>query len=148
MKVILQADVKGKGKKGDVVNVAEGYANNFLFPRHLAIEANAENMKNLERMKALEEKKKADELAEAKVLGAKLKEIAVRVPAKGGEGGRLFGAVTNKEIAEVVEKQYGLKIDKRKYELKQPIKAAGVYTLTVKIHPAVAVDLKVEVVVE
>lgn len=145
MKVILQADVKNLGKKGQVAEVAEGYGRNFLIPRGLAVEASNANMKNLEMQKASEAKRKERELEEAKELGAKLSGITVKVKTKAGEGGRLFGAVTNKEVAETVEKQHGLKVDKRKFELKTPIKSLGAYPITVKIHPAVSVELKVEV---
>ncbi|ABZ83593.1 50S ribosomal protein l9 [Heliomicrobium modesticaldum Ice1] len=148
MKVILQQDVKNLGKKGDIVDIAEGYGRNYVLPRGLAIEATPANLKNLERLKANEAKKKEQELMDAKELGAKLSGITVKVRSKAGEGGRLFGAVTNKEIAETVEKQFGLKVDKRKYELKQPIKTLGHYPITVKIHPAVSAELKVEVVSE
>ncbi|KAB2953864.1 50S ribosomal protein L9 [Heliorestis acidaminivorans] len=148
MKVILLEDVKKLGKKGDVLEVKEGYGRNFLISRGLAVEANKGNMNNLERQKANEEKRKEQELQAAKDLGQKLKGITVKIKAKSGEGGRLFGAVTNKEIAEILEKDKRIKIDKRKLELKQPIKALGLYTINVKIHPAVAEELKVEVVSE
>ncbi|MTV50878.1 50S ribosomal protein L9 [Heliobacillus mobilis] len=148
MKIILNADVKGHGKKGDLVNVADGYYRNFILPRALGVEATSANIKNLERLKANEAKKKEQELQEAKELGAKMSGLTVTVKTKCGEGGKLFGAVTNKEIAEAMEKQHGLKVDKRKYELKQPIKSLGHYTITVKIHPSVSAELKVEVINE
>ncbi|QGG47057.1 50S ribosomal protein L9 [Heliorestis convoluta] len=148
MKVILQEDVKKLGKKGDIVEVKEGYGRNFLMARGLALEANKGNMNTLERQKANEAKRKEEELAAAKALGQKLQGITVTIKAKAGDGGRLFGAVTNKEIAETLQKEKGLKIDKRKLELKQPIKALGLYTITVKIHPAVSEELKVQVISE
>jgi len=104
MKVILLQDVKGTGLKGQVINVAEGYARNFLFPRKAAIEASDSNMKELERQKGLVDAKKAQELAEARALGAKLKDLQVVVHAKTGGGNRLFGAVTNKDIGDALEK--------------------------------------------
>lgn len=148
MKVILQQDVKNLGKKGDLVNVAEGYGRNFLFPKGLAVEATQGNIKKVEGQKAFEAKKRAQELQEAKDLGEKIKALQVKVKTKSGEGGRLFGSVTNKEIADIVEKVHGIKVDKRKFELKEPIKALGQYTIPVKLHPEVAVELKVQVLAE
>ncbi|MDD2421979.1 MAG: 50S ribosomal protein L9 [Heliobacteriaceae bacterium] len=148
MQVILQADVKNLGPKGKVVNVADGYARNYLLPRGLAVEASTGNVKRLEVEKAGEAQRKDRLLQEAKALGGKLMGVTVQVKTKAGEGGRLFGSVTNKEVAEILEQQTGLTVDKRKFELKQPIKALGVYPINVKIHPAVVVELKLEVVAE
>lgn len=145
MKVILQQDVKGKGKKGEVVNVAEGYARNFLFPRNLAVEATASNLQQLKQQQDKIDKQREQELKEAKNLIKKLEDLTVKVQAKCGEGGRLFGSVTAKEIADKLAKDHKLKVDKRKIELGEPIKSLGVYNLPVKIHPKAQGTLKVQV---
>lgn len=145
MKVILLQDVKGSGKKGQVVNVAEGYARNFLFPRKLALEASDSNMKELERHKALDNAKKAEELAQAKELAEKIENLDVVIPAKTGGGSRLFGAITNKDIGEVLEQNHGIVLDRRKIELKAPIKALGSQEVTVRLHPDVVVTMNVKV---
>jgi large subunit ribosomal protein L9 len=146
MKVILLQDVKGSGKKGELVNAAEGYARNFLFPRKLAIEANAQNMKELERQQALLEAKKAQELAEAQAMAEKLKELEVIVHAKTGGGERLFGAITNKDIGDALEKNYDIRMDRRKIELKGTIKTLGSHEVVVRLHPEVVINLKIMVV--
>ncbi|MDQ7092486.1 50S ribosomal protein L9 [Desulfosporosinus sp. PR] len=145
MKVILQADVKGTGKKGQVYEVADGYARNFLFPKKLAIEATTGNMQDISHKKAAEDRRKIKEKEEAAALGSKLNALQIEVKTKTGEGGRLFGSVTSKEIAEVLKKQYGFEVDKRKLELKDPIKALGSYEVPVKIHPDVTAKLQVHV---
>lgn len=145
MKVILQADVKGTGKKGQVYDVADGYARNFLFPKKLAIEATEGNMQDISHKKAVEERRKLKEKEEAIALGNKLSALQVEVKTKTGEGGRLFGSVTSKEIAEVLKQQHSLEIDKRKLDLKEPIKALGSYEVSVKIHPEVTAKLQVYV---
>lgn len=143
MKVILKQDVKGSGKKGDVVNVSDGYARNFLFPRGLAIEANAANLKNLKSRKDAEEHRKAQELERAKKLADKMKGLNVEITAKAGENGKLFGSITNKEIAEALNKQHKIKIDRKKIVLDEPIKSLGELTVEVKIYPEITSDLKV-----
>lgn len=145
MKVILQQDVKGKGKKGDVVTVAEGYARNFLFPRNLAVEATDANMNTLKQQQEKKAKQKSQELADAKALVDQLGQVTVKVDAKCGEGGRLFGSVTSKEIVDILAKEHKIKLDKRKIELKEPLKSLGVYNLPVKPHPQVQGTLKVQV---
>lgn len=145
MKVILQADVKGQGKKGEIVNVAEGYARNFLFPKKLAVEATPANVKEIEQQKDKLAKQKARELQEAKELVGKLEKVTVVVKAKCGDGGRLFGSVTSKEISEILAKEHKIKLDKRKIELVEPIKGLGAYNLTVKLHPQAQGVLKVQV---
>ena len=145
MKIILKADVKGTGKKGQVCEVADGYARNFLLPRGLAIEATSGNVQDLANKKAQEEKRKAKEKQMAQDLAAKLQALTVEVVTKTGEGGRLFGSVTNKEIAETLKKHYSLEIDKRKIELKEPIKNLGTYTVHAKLHPEVGADFQVRV---
>jgi len=145
MKVILQADVKGSGKKGQVLEVAEGYARNFLFPKKLAIEATTGNVQNITHQKTLEDRRKDRENEAAVELANKLNALLIEIKTKTGEGGRLFGSVTSKEIADALKKQHGFELDKRKLEIKEPIKALGNYEVPVKIHPDVIATLKVHV---
>ncbi|MCG0314481.1 MAG: 50S ribosomal protein L9 [Calditerricola sp.] len=147
MKVIFLKDVKGQGKKGEVKTVSDGYARNYLIPRGLAVEATESNLKILEAQKRSEAKRKAQELAEAKALAEKLEKTTVTIAAKAGEGGRLFGAVTSKQIAEALAKQ-GLAVDKKKILLDEPIRALGTVRVPVKLHPDVTVQLAVTVVEE
>lgn len=148
MKVILLQDVKGHGKKGDIVNASDGYARNFLFPKGLAIEASSGNMKTLDQQKKAEAHKKEKELDVAKELAEKIDEITVEIKAKAGDGGRLFGSVTSKEISEVLEKSHKIKIDKRKMLLNEPIRELGVKVVEIKLHPKVVGKLKVSVTEE
>ena len=145
MKVIFLKDVKGKGKKGEVKNVADGYAHNFLLKQGLAVEANPSNVSSLNAQKKKEEKLAAEELAEAKQLKAKIDEITVELTAKSGEGGRLFGSITSKQIAEELQKKYSIKIDKRKIELEDAIRTLGVTKVPVKLYPDVTATLDVHV---
>lgn len=145
MKVILQQDVKNIGKKGEIIEVAEGYARNFLFPRKLALEASQGNLKVLKEKKQALNKKEEKIENEAKQLAAKLSELTVVIKTKVGEGGRLYGSVNSKDIADVLAEKHGIKIDKRKIELKDAIKALGVTNLTVKLHPKVHAKIKVQV---
>ncbi|GIP42515.1 50S ribosomal protein L9 [Paenibacillus sp. J45TS6] len=147
MKVIFIKDVKGQGKKGQVKEVSEGYASNFLLPRGLARPATEGNVKVLENQNAAEEKRKQQEKEEAVALGKKLETLTVELKAKAGEGGKLFGAITSKQIAEALGKQ-GYKIDKRKIELDEPIRTLGVTKMSVKLHPDVKATLKVQVTEE
>ena len=145
MKVILQADVKGTGKKGQVFEVADGYARNFLFPKKLAIEATTGNIQDISHKQALEERRKEKEKENAIELAGKLNALQIEVKTKTGEGGRLFGSVTSKEIADALKKQHGVEVDKRKLEVKEPIKALGNYEIHVKIHQDVMAKLQVHV---
>ncbi|MGE5509473.1 MAG: 50S ribosomal protein L9 [Chitinophagales bacterium] len=145
MKVILKQDVPTLGKRGATVEVSEGYARNFLMPRGLAVEASEGALKALAVEKKVAENKAAKEEAEARALGEKLKGLEVVIPAKMGEGGRLFGSVTAKDIADALAKQK-IKLDKKKLELEEPLKHLGTYEVTVKLHPKVHVSLKVQVV--
>ena len=133
MKVILKADVKGKGKKGQMIEVAEGYARNFLMPKGLAVLATADAMNTMR----LQEKAKAKADAEAKAaateIAEKLKGLQVKVPSKGGEGGKLFGAVTGREIAAALKEQHGVDIDSKKLVLDEPIKSFGSYEVKAKL---------------
>jgi large subunit ribosomal protein L9 len=145
MKVIFLKDVKGKGKKGEVKNVADGYAHNFLLKQGLAVEANPSNVSSLNAQKKKEEKLAAEELAEAKQLKAKINEITVELTAKSGEGGRLFGSITSKQIAEELQKKHSIKVDKRKMELEDAIRSLGVTKVPVKLYPDVTATLNVHV---
>ena len=145
MKVILQADVKGTGKKGQVFEVADGFARNFLFPKKLAIEATTGNIKDIAHKKELVDCREGKEKEAAVELAGKLNALLIEVKTKTGESGRLFGSVTSKEIADALKKQHGIEVDKRKLELKEPIKALGNYEVLVKIRSDVIATLKVHV---
>lgn len=146
MKVILKADVKGTGKKGDIINVAEGFARNFLFPKGLALEASEGNMKDLASKKETQTKRKEEEYQEARLLGKQLAGTVLTLPVKTGEGGRLFGAISNRDIGEALEKAKGLAIDKRKIELSGTIKNLGTYEVGIKLHPKVTATIQVQVI--
>ena len=133
MKVILQQDVKGQGKKGQLVDVSDGYARNFLLPKKLAVPATAENVNTMKQQEKARQAQMAAEKAEAQALAEKLKSIQVKLTAKAGEGGRLFGAVTSKEIAEALSAQHGLNIAKTKLVLDEPIKSCGGYQIKAKL---------------
>ena len=133
MKVILQQDVKGQGKKGQLVDVSDGYARNFLLPKKLAVIATAENLNTLKQQEKARKAQQAAEKAEAEALSKKLESLTVKVAAKAGEGGRLFGAVTAKEISECLAQQHGLNIAKTKLVLDEPIKAFGSYQVKAKL---------------
>ena len=145
MKVIFLKDVKGKGKKGEIKNVADGYAHNFLIKQGLAVEANSANVSTLDAQKKKQEKEAAEELAEAKKLKETLDKITVELTAKAGEGGRLFGSITSKQIAEELQKKHGIKIDKRKMELDDAIRTLGHTKVPVKLHHDVTATLTVHV---
>ena len=145
MKVILLADVKGVGKKDQVVNASDGYVNNFLFPKKLAIEATKENLKRVENQQIRDADEKAAALKEAQELGEKIKEVNVQLQGKAGDAGKLFGAITNKEVAAQLEKQTGLQIDRRKISLTREIKAIGTFAADVKLHPKVTVRMDITV---
>ncbi|NLO81443.1 MAG: 50S ribosomal protein L9 [Clostridiales bacterium] len=145
MKVILTQDVKGHGKQGDIVNVSDGYARNYLFPRGLAIVADEKSLKVLEDKKQKEAKRKQNELAEARKLADVLSKITVVIKAKSGSGGKLFGSVTNKEIADELKKQHKIDMDRKKIVLPEPIKSVGLYNITVKVYPEVSANLAVKV---
>lgn len=145
MKVVFLKDVKGQGKKGEIKNVSEGYANNFLIPQGLAALANDGTVKHLEHQKEAESKRKDKERDNAKALGDKINALTITMKAKSGEGGRLFGSITSKQIAEELEKK-GIKIDKRKIELDDPIRSLGVTQIPIKLHQEVTATLKVSVV--
>ncbi|MDD6463454.1 MAG: 50S ribosomal protein L9 [Clostridiaceae bacterium] len=144
MKVILNQDVKGLGKKGELVNTSDGYARNFLFPRKLASEANSQAMTELQNRENSKKHKIAVETQEAKDAAAKIEGKIIKVTAKAGQGGRLFGSVTSKEIAAEMKNQFGIDIDRRKITVND-IKAFGTYPATVKLYQGVTAEFKVAV---
>lgn len=145
MKVILLADVKPLGKRGEVKQVADGYARNFLLNKKLAVEATPQNLKNLAHEQQKQADKAAAELAEAKRLAAEIAKITVEIPVKAGEGGRLFGSVTNKEVAEAISAKVGVEIDKRKVEIKDAIKNVGAAEALLKLHTEVHQKVKLNI---
>ena len=147
MKVVLLADVKGHGKKGELCTVSDGYARNFLFPRGLAAEATAQTLSEMKNKQSSEQFKAEEELKAAKESAAKINNNTVVLKAKGGANGKLFGSVTAKEIAVIVSKQYNVSVDKRKITV-DDIKAFGTYNAQVRLHPKVTASFKVQVVEE
>ncbi len=147
MIVILLKDVKGAGKAGEVVKVSDGYARNMLIPKGFAKEATKGNVRNLEKQKAIMAEKQAEAKAAAEELAEKIKTLTVNIVSKGGEGGRLFGSITSKDISEALEEQHGIKIDKKKIVLDSPIKQTGETEVAVKVYPEVQSQLKVSVTV-
>lgn len=145
MKVILLQDVKALGKKGEVVNVNDGYARNFILPKKLGVEANGKNLNDLKLQKNNEAKVAQEHLDAAKKLEEELKAGKVVLTMKVGEGGRTFGSVSSKEIAEAVKEQMHLDIDKKKIQLKEQIKTLGTHIVSVKLHPEVTAELNVSV---
>ena len=145
MKVILLEDVKSLGKKGEVVNVNDGYARNFVLPKKLGVEATGKNMNDLKLQKANEEKVAKEHLEAAQAFAREMENDHVIVSIKAGEGGRTFGSVSSKEIATAYNEQCGREIDKKKILLPEPIKSFGVYEVSVKLHPKVTGTLKVKV---
>ncbi len=147
MEVLLKSDVKGLGKKGEKVSVSEGYARNFLFPRGLAAEMNAQLMSELKNKESSEKFKADEELKAAKNFASKINGQTVVIKAKGGANGKLFGSVTAKEIANLVSTKFSVKVDKRKISV-DDIKAFGTYNAQVRLHPQVTADFKVQVTEE
>lgn len=145
MEVILLQDVKSLGKKGEIVKVNDGYARNFILPKKLGVEANSKNLNDLKLQKANEEKMAAERLAEAQALAAELKDKEIILNLKLGDGGKTFGSVSSKEIAEAAKAQLGYDIDKKKIQLKESIKSLGVHNVGIKLHPKVTAELKVKV---
>ena len=143
MKVILVEDVKALGKKGEMVNVSDGYARNMLFPKKLALEASAKNINDLKLKKAHDEKVAKEQLADARAFAEELAKAQVKVSVKVGV--KVFGSVSSKEIAEAAKAQLGYDIDKKKIQMKDPIKAVGTTSVAIKLHPKVTAELKVVV---
>lgn len=148
MKVILLEDVKTLGKKGDMVEVNEGYARNFILKKKLGIEATARNINDLKLKKANEERLAREQLEQAQAFAAELKEMSVTVSIKTGEGGKTFGSVSGKEIAAAAKSQLNLDIDKKKLQVAEPIRSLGVTLVPYKVHPKVTAQLTVKVIEE
>lgn len=148
MKVILKADIKGVGKKDEVINASDGYARNFLFPKNLAVEATEANIQKLKAKEDSNKYKKSVEKEEAEKLAEKMKNIMLTIKVKAGENGKIFGGVSSKEIAENLEKQYNIKVDKKKINLKDAIKVLGTQIVEIKLFEGVIGKVKVNVVNE
>lgn len=145
MEVILLEDVKSLGKKGQIVKINDGYARNYVLPKKLGIEATSKNLNDLKLKKANEDKIAKEQLEAAQALASKIGEMTVKMQIKTGEGGRTFGSVSSKEIAEEAKKQLGLELDKKKIVLDEPIRTPGTHIVTVKLHREVLAKLKVVV---
>ena len=145
MKVILTQDVRGQGKRGQMIEVSDGYARNFLLPRKLAQEATADNINTMRMNDKATQERQAKERAEALEIRNRMKDMTVVVTAKGGGAGRLFGSITNTEVSEALAAQSGIQLDKRKIFLDEPIKSVGVYTVKCKLGYEINAELKVEV---
>ncbi len=145
MKVILNQDVKGQGKKGDLVEVSDGYARNFLLPKNLAKPATKENINVLKGQQESREYRQQKELEEAQATAKKIDEIQVLLKAKAGDNGKLFGSITSKDLSEALTEQHHIKIDKKKFVLPDGIKSLGTTQVDIKIHPGVVAKLKVNV---
>ena len=148
MIVILNRDVKGTGKAGDIVKVSDGYARNMLIPKGYAKEATEGNVRNLEKQKAIAGEKKAEEKAAAQALAEKISAVSVTIKTKAGEGGRIFGSITSKDISEALMEQHKLAVDKKKIQLDNPVKQTGELSVDVKLYPEVTSKLKITVVAE
>lgn len=145
MKVILKKDVKGTGKAGDVVKVSDGFARNKLIPSGEAVEATKQNIRAIEKEKALKAEQEAQEKAEAQEIAAELEAKTIVIKVKTGEGGKLFGSITNKDVSEGIKEQTGRDVDKKKIELANPIKQVGSFTVQIKLHSAVTAEVNLVV---
>ncbi len=145
MKVILLKDIKGTGKKGDIINASEGHARNFLLPRGMAVEANAGNLNAKQNKDRKEEEERQKILDDAKAIKAKIEDVELKIEAKLGSNGKLFGTITNKEIHEELKKQFDIDVDKKKITMKNPIKAIGTFDVILKLHQKVSAELTVKV---
>ncbi len=148
MRIILTQDVPKLGNQGEVVEVAGGYARNYLIPRGLAVEATGGRLKELNRSKKYQQQKEEQELEKNKRIAEQLQGEAVEVYTRAGETGKLFGSVTNKEIAQAIEKSFKIEIERRKIELEEPIRSLGDYAVNIKLHPEVQARMQVKVVAE
>ncbi|EHM38810.1 50S ribosomal protein L9 [Anaeroglobus geminatus] len=146
MKVILLQDVKKLGKKGEIVEVSDGYGRNYLLARKLAAPGTSENINDAKQKKAAADHRAQVASDEAVVLASELKKVELTIPVRIGEGGKVFGAVTGKDISDAAKRQYDLDLDKRKVEIKEPIKALGTYDVIIRAHPAITSVIKVHVV--
>ena len=147
MKVILKQEIKGVGKKNEVVNASDGYARNFLFPKNLAVEATPENMQKLNSQNEAKQYRKDVEKEQAQAIAKKLEGITLEIKVQAGENGKIFGSVSSKEISENLEKKHKITIDKKKIELKEPIKTLGVRTVDAKLFEGVTGRIKINVIV-
>lgn len=145
MKVILLQDVKSLGKKGEMVNVSDGYARNYILAKKLGVEANNANLNDMKLQRKKEERKAAQELADAKELAGKLKDITIELQVKAGEGGRIFGSISAKEIVAAAKTQKNLSIDKKKLLIDEPIKSCGMHIIKIRLHKDVVGEFKVHV---
>ena len=145
MKVILLEDVKSLGKRGEIVNVSDGYARNMLLPKKLGVEATQKNLNELKNQQKRDSIVAQQQLDEAKAFGEKISKETVQLTMKAGEGGRVFGSISSKEIVTAAKQQFGFDIDKKKLQMPEPIKAFGTYEIPVKLHPQVTSTLKVSV---
>ena len=148
MIVIFNKDVKGTGKAGDVVKVSDGYARNMLIPKGLATEATQGNIRHLEKQKAIAAEKKAEEKAAAKEQAEKIGNLTVTIKTKAGDGGKIFGSITSKDIAEGLKSQHGIEVDKKKIQLSSPIKQTGEMSVDIKLYSEVSAELKVKIEAE
>ena len=148
MIVILNKDVKGTGKAGDVVKVSDGYARNMLIPKGLATEATQGNIRHLAKQKAIAAEKKAEEKAAAKEQAEKIGNLTVTIKTKAGDGGKIFGSITSKDIAEGLKSQHGIEVDKKKIQLSSPIKQTGEMSVDIKLYSEVSAELKVKIEAE
>ena len=148
MKVILKADIKGVGKKDQVIEASDGYARNFLFPKNLAVEANADNMNKWKAKQQSKQYQKQQEKEEAMHIADKLSKISLKIKVKAGGNGKIFGGVSSKEIAEVLKKEYQMEIDKKKIDLKEPIKTLGERKVEIKLFEGVVGSVRVDVIAE
>ena len=146
MKVILKSDIKGVGRKDEIINASDGYARNFLLPKNLAVEANNENISKLKAKNDSKAYQKEQEKEAAKKTAEKLSKIMLKIPVKSGENGKIFGGVSAKEIAECLEKEYSIKVDKKKIELGETIKTLGVRTVEIKLFEGIIGKLKIDVI--
>lgn len=146
MKVILLEDVKKLGKKGEIVEVSEGYGRNFLLPRKLAKAGTSENINDARQKQAAAKHKAQVASDEAVILASQLKKVELTIPVKVGEGGRVFGAITGKNVSEAAKAQYDIDLDKKKVEIKEPIKALGTYDVLIRVHPTITSTIKIHVV--
>ena len=146
MQVILLQDIKGVGKKDEIINANDGYARNYLLPKKLGVEANKENLSKLKAKNDSKAYKKSVEKEEAQKIGEKLKGILLKIPVKSGENGKIFGSITSKEIADNLKEQYGIDVDKKKIDLKEPIKSLGSFNVNIKLFEGVLGNLKIQMI--
>lgn len=148
MKVILLQDIKGVGKKDEIINASDGYARNFLLPKKMAVEADKNNLNKLNVKKENEKQRKQNELENAKEIAEKMKTITLKIKAKSGENGKIFGGITSKEIAENLKKQYNINVDKKKISIQETIKMLGNYFVEIKLHEGITAKLAISIINE